>query len=1167
MAKAALKLRDVSLEDKFELEDGAAFMSGLQALARIAIVQRRRDMAAGLNTGGFISGYRGSPLGALDRELARANKYYENLDVKFLPGVNEDLAATAIWGTQQVGLLPGAKHDGVFGIWYGKAPGVDRSGDVMRHANANGTAPKGGVLAIVGDDHGCKSSTLACQSDHILYAMQIPTLYPASLLEFVEYGLLGIAMSRYSGCWTALKVTSETVETSGTVDLSRETREIHIPTAEEYEMPPGGLNIRLGDTPRDIDWRLQNYKLFACHAFARKNRIDRIVMDSPKPRFGIITSGKSYSDVRQALIDLGITEEVAKKIGLRLYKVGMTWPIEPVNLRAAVEGLEEVLVVEEKREFIEYQLKQYVYNWDKRPGIIVGKYDENRQRLLPIENDHSVGMVTHVIAKRINRFYHNDQVEKALKFYDEYEKREKSYLPPSLRKPYYCAGCPHNTSTKVPEGSFAMVGIGCHYMVQWMDRNSALCTHMGGEGVPWVGAAPFSDTKHIFANLGDGTYFHSGTLAIRQTVAAKVNITFKILYNDAVAMTGGQHVDGDLPVYRVAQQVMAEGVSKCWIVSERPELYKDRFGIPADVPVLHRRWMDKIQKEARETPGTTIIIYDQTCAAEKRRRRKRAKYPDPAKRVFINKGVCEGCGDCSVQSNCMAVQPQETEYGRKRAINQSMCNKDFSCLKGFCPSFVTVLGGEPRKTKAGGVDELLASIPDVAIPALGEHAYNVMVTGIGGTGVLTVGALMGMASHLEGKHCRILDQTGLAQKGGEVLSHVRLANDREEMRTGHITTGGSDLLLACDVVAAVGKTAHETLNPERTKAIINTDNTPVAAFVLDSDTDFHNAQIVKTIVNDTLKGHQHYVPATYYAQTLLGDEIATNVFMLGYAWQKGLIPLRRESLEKAIDLNAVSIESNKKSFAFGRLAAHDPGKIEELAKEARGDEKEDQIAVTLEDVIAKRAAYLTAYQNAAYASRYMDMVARVREAEQKVVANSTALTEAVARYYHKLLAYKDEYEVARLYTNGDFIKDLKTTFQGNYKIRFNMAPPIMEKPDPATGRPQKREFGPWMLGALGMLAKFKFLRGTPMDVFGYHKDRKVERELITQYEQTIETVLAGLTKANIDDCIELLSLPDEIRGYGPVKEKNIAKANARRDALLHRLSHPAQNGKPVKKAA
>lgn len=1147
-------LRDVSLNDKFELDDGVAYMSGLQALARIPIIQRKRDIAAGLNTAGFISGYRGSPLGGYDRELMRARKYLDQYNVKFQPGVNEDLAATAVWGTQQVGLLPGAKVDGVFGIWYGKSPGVDRSGDVMRHANAYGTSPKGGVLALAGDDHACKSSTLPCQSDHVLYAYMIPQLYPYSIQEFVEYGLLGIAMSRYSGCWTAMKVTSETVETSGTVDLVRESRSIIMPGDDDFQMPPGGVHIRLNDQPRDVDWRLQNFKLFACHAFARKNNIDRVVMDSPKPRFGIITSGKSYGDVRQALIELGITDEIARDIGLRVYKVGMTWPLEPKGVQAFVEGLEEILIVEEKRELIEYQLKQQIYNWEagRRPPVIVGKYDEKGARLLPLHNDQSVGLVTRVIAQRLSRIYKNDRFDKALKFFEHYEAEMKDYNPPSLRKPYYCAGCPHNTSTKVPDGSFAMVGIGCHYMVQWMDRNSALCTHMGGEGVPWVGAAPFSETKHIFANLGDGTYYHSGTLAIRAAVAAKVNITYKILYNDAVAMTGGQAVDGDLPVSRVAQQMMAEGVSKCWIVSETPHIYKGHKDIPAGVPVLDRSWMDKIQHEARETPGTTVIIYDQTCAAEKRRRRKRGQYPDPAKRVFINDAVCEGCGDCSVQSNCVAVMPKETEFGRKRQINQTACNKDFSCLKGFCPSFVTVHGGELRKTKADGADDMFADLPSPQVPQL-DAAYNVLVTGIGGTGVLTAGALMGMAAHLEGKHCAILDMTGLAQKGGEVLSHVRLAPDLEELRTGHIITGGTDLLLACDIVAATGTGAHETLNTERTSAVINLDNMPVAAFVTDNKIDFHNESLRRNLIDSTRKDAQSFVDATSITAALLGNEMPTNIFMLGYAWQKGHVPLTAESLMRAIELNGVAVDSNKKAFNYGRLAAHDPQKINEIVESVTGPAMDEPETKTLAQIIERRAAFLTDYQDAAYAKRYTDMVERVRVAEEATGSGSTVLTEAVAHYYHKLLAYKDEYEVARLYTNGDFMKALKSQFQGNYKLQFHLAPPIMEREDPATGRPKKRAFGPWMLTAFSMLAKLKVLRGTPFDIFGYHKDRRTERALIADYEQTINLVLDHLDQRNAELCVKILSLPDMIRGFGPVKEANIRKAKVHQMQLKTKL--------------
>lgn len=1154
---AALKLRDVQLTDKYELNDGVAFMSGLQALARIPIVQRRRDIAAGLNTAGYISGYRGSPLGAYDLELNRAKKYLNELDIKFQPGVNEDLAATAIWGTQQINLMPGGSdYDGVFGIWYGKSPGVDRSGDVMKHANAYGTAPKGGVLAIVGDDHACKSSTLPCQSDHALYAMMIPQLYPASVAEFVEYGLLGIEMSRYSGCWVALKVTSENVETSGTVDLSKENIEIKHPTDEEFEKPQGGLHIRMNDKPRDVDWRLQNYKLFACHAFARKNKIDRIMIDAPKPRFGIITSGKSYGDVAQALVELGITDEIADKIGLRLYKVGMTWPLEPQGVQDFVKGLDEILVVEEKRELIEYQLKQQIFNWDiKDRPTVVGKYDEKGARLLPLHNDQNVGMVAHVIAKRLAPYYTTPQIEERLKFFEEREAGIKEYLPPSLRRPYYCAGCPHNTSTKVPDDSFAMVGIGCHYMVQWMDRNSAMCTQMGGEGVPFIGMAPYTKRKHIFANLGDGTYFHSGTLAIRAAVAGKINITYKILYNDAVAMTGGQHVDGEMPVYRVAQQVMAEGVEKAWILSETPELHKDNKLIPESVPVLHRDYLDKIMKTCRETEGTTVIIYDQTCAAEKRRRRKRGQYPDPPKRVFINDKVCEGCGDCSVQSNCVAVQPVETEYGRKRRINQSMCNKDFSCLKGFCPSFVTIHGGEVKKTKSDSGNDIFESIPDPQEMKL-EHAYNIMVTGIGGTGVLTVGALLGMAAHLEGKRCRNLDMTGLAQKGGEVHSHVRISNTPDDLRTGHIMTGSADLLLACDIVSAVGITSYETLNPKLTSAVVNTNNTPVADFVTNNEIDFHQQQIRDALLEVLKKDGRHFVPATEYAQALMGDEISTNIFVVGYAWQQGLIPLTRESIDRAIELNGVAIEANKKAFNYGRLAAHNPDKIEELVQAVKGDGSDDSISSDLETLINKRSKYLRDYQNKSYADRYLSTVVKVREAEEKIMRGHDALTEAVARYLHKLMAYKDEYEVARLYTDGDFLKKLNAEFGGDFKLEFNLAPPAISTTDPATGRPKKRKFGPWMLKAFGVLAKMRTLRGTPLDIFGYTNERRAERALIKQYEADIEHVLKHLTPENHAAAVKLLSVPDMIRGYGPVKHENMEAAKILRQNLMDEFENP-----------
>jgi len=1150
--------KDISLSDKYELDEGVAFMSGLQALTRIAIVQRRRDIATGLNTAGFISGYRGSPLGGYDAELMRAKKYLEDLNIKFQPGINEDLAATSIWGTQQVNLMPGGSdYDGVFGIWYGKAPGVDRSIDALRHASAHGTSPHGGVLAIVGDDHGCKSSTLSCQSDHVLASMIIPVLYPSSINEFVEYGLLGIEMSRYAGCWTALKVTSETVETTGTVDLSIEKREILHPNADEFSMPEGGVHIRLNDIPREIDDRLQNYKAFACHAFCRKNRIDKIVMESPNPRFGIITSGKSYGDVMQALVELGITEEVAAKIGLRVYKVGMVWPLEPQGVQNFVQGLEEILIVEEKREMIEYQLKQQIFNWpsEARP-IVVGKYDEDSEILLPLENDQSVGLVALVIAKRLGHFYHNEEVEACLQFFEDRKSVMDAYKPPMLRRPFYCAGCPHNTSTKVPENSFAMAGIGCHFMVQWMDRNSALPTHMGGEGIPWIGSSTFTKQKHIFSNLGDGTYFHSGSLAIRAAVASKINITYKILYNDAVAMTGGQTVDGDLPVYRVTQQVVSEGVAKVWILTETLENYKDRSLIPNEVEILHRDYLDMVAKLCQETKGTTVIIYDQTCAAEKRRRRKRGELPDPAKRIFINQAVCESCGDCSEQSNCIAVQPVETDYGRKRKINQSACNKDFSCLKGFCPSFVTIEGGELRKTKAGNsFDDVLVNIPQPKVMKI-DRAYNIMVTGIGGTGVTTIGALLGIAAHMEGKFCRNLDAAGLAQKGGEVLSHVRISPVRDDLRTGHIITGGADLLLACDMISAAGKTSYETLHAERTRAVINTENTPIADFVINNEINLNHEQVNSVLVEATKADSQYFISATSLAMTLLGDEIATNVLMLGFAWQKGLIPVGLEAIERAITLNGVAIEMNLQAFAYGRLAVHDSKKLAELLRSILGDSnpKKSESVDGLGRIIEKRIAYLEDYQNLAYAERYKSVLDRVIKIENETMGGATTLSKVVAQSYHKVLAYKDEYEVARLYTNGDFINELKAQFSGNYKVKFHMAPPILSGTDQATGRPKKCTFGPWMFRALSLLAHFKYLRGTALDIFSYHHDRKADRALILSYETDVRFVVQSLTADNYELCVELLSLPLAIKGYGPVKVANIEIAKVSHNVLMSQLS-------------
>ncbi|MCC3860515.1 indolepyruvate ferredoxin oxidoreductase family protein [Pseudemcibacter aquimaris] len=1144
-----VKLPDVSLNDKYELETGRAYMTAIQALVRIPLVQRWRDNAAGLNTGCFISGYRGSPLGHYDAALRKAEKYLRAENIFFEEGINEELGATAVWGTQQVNMYKGAQYDGVFGIWYGKGPGVDRSCDVLRHANAAGTTPHGGVLAIAGDDHACKSSTIPHQSDHSFYSTMLPMLYPANMQEFVEYGLLGIAMSRYSGCWTAFKVTSDTAESTGVVDLSRENRKILIPGDDEFEMPEGGVHIRPNDVWREQDYRLQRYKLFAALAFAKKNNIDRTVWDSTKPRFGIITSGKTYGDVRQALYELGIDEHVAEKIGLRLYKVGMPWPLEPEGVRNFCEGLEEILIVEEKRELIENQLKQQLFNWhaDKRPKV-VGKYDEHGQWLLPPENDLSVGLITHVIADRISHFYKGEMVEFARNYFNRREAMQAEYCSPLIRKPYFCSGCPHNSSTKVPEGSRATAGIGCHIMAMWMDRKTDTFTQMGGEGVPWIGQAPFTDEKHIFTNLGDGTYQHSGILAIRASIAARVNITYKILYNDAVAMTGGQPVEGGLTVEMIAQQMRGEGVEKIWILTEDMDRYINRGLIPADIPILPRDQMMAVQEEAREISGCSIIIYDQTCAAEKRRRRKRGSFPDPDRRVFINDAVCEGCGDCSVKSNCVSVEPLETEFGRKRIINQSSCNKDYSCVEGFCPSFVSVIGGDLKKPKVTGLDKLVADIP---MPDVGtvETEYNILVTGVGGTGVLTIGGILGMAAHLDGLASNQLDQTGLAQKGGAVMSHVRLGKEIEILRTPHIMTGCTDLLVACDLVVAASPDAIECVRSDRTQAVINGHNSPVSAFVENNQIDFQQENLKRSVEAHTLDEARHYVEATELATVLLGDGIATNMFMMGYAWQKGLIPLSFDAINRAIELNGVAIGQNKMTFACGRMAAHDMDALMKFAAPYINVSFHDDISENADDVISKRYDNLIRYQDQNYADKYMGLINRVKQAD------NGDILDAVARSYFKLLAIKDEYEVARLYTNGEFLKKLNAQFDGNFKLKFHMAPPIFEKKN-GRGEIQKREFGPWMMGVLKLVAKMKFLRGSLFDIFGYTQERKMERALITEYEEIVTKTLDRLNQSNYQQCLEILSVPLSYKGYGHVKEKNVANGKVRQEKLLKQLENP-----------
>ncbi|MBN9582927.1 MAG: indolepyruvate ferredoxin oxidoreductase family protein [Afipia sp.] len=1145
----------ISLDQKYTQTSGHVFLTGIQALVRLPMAQVRRDRAAGLNTAAFVTGYRGSPLGGYDQQLHAARKHLAEYGVKFQPGVNEDLAATAIWGSQQLNLSPGAKYDGITGIWYGKGPGVDRCGDVFRHGNAAGSAKNGGVLCLAGDDHGAKSSTVPHQSDHAFVSALMPYLYPSSIHEMIEMGLLGIAMSRYSGCWVGLKVITETVETTAEIDLSDEMKPFIIPT--DFEMPPGGLNLRWPDDRYAQDKRLQDYKGFAAMAFAQANRVNRVTMDSPNARFGIMASGKSYEDVRQAMRELGITPEVAAKIGLRLYKIGMPWPLPPQGVREFAVGLEEIFIVEERREIVENQVKQELFNWrdDVRPRI-VGKMDTHDKRFLPFAEELSVAGIATSLTERLLQLDLNPEIVAMLRakadWFNGRQATQVQAIAPVTRTPYFCSGCPHNTSTKVPEGSRALAGIGCHFMSLWMNRNTETFTHMGGEGVPWVGIAPFTDEKHIFANVGDGTYFHSGSLAIRQAVASKANITYKILYNDAVAMTGGQKHDGDLSPQQITFQLHSEGIREIWLVSENPDAYPANTIAPG-TKLAHRDELDTVMKTVREVPGCSAIVFVQTCAAEKRRRRKRGIMEDPNKRIFINSEVCEGCGDCSVQSNCISVEPLETELGRKRAINQSSCNKDYSCVKGFCPSFVTIEGGALRKRAPVDLGEI-GEIPEPAsVPSL-ERPYNVAVGGVGGTGVLTIGALLGMAAHIEGKASMILDMSGLAQKGGAVLSHVRLSQNPADVTCSRIVTGTADLLIAADEVVAVAKETISLADSARTYGVINTHLIPIADFIQNRDFNFQRGK-VNRVLEHALRPDSSFLEFTKPAEALLGDSIATNMMMLGFAYQKGLLPVGAGSIEQAIELNGVAIKMNTEAFRLGRLAAHDP---ERLAAMMAGDEPaapKTLDEMSLDEIIAHRTRLLTDYQNAAYAARYRDLVDQVR----KVSFNNgygEALPRAVAINYAKLLAYKDEYEVARLYTDGRFADNLRRQFEGDFKISFNLAPPILQKGVDALGRPKKRVFGPWLLPVLRTMARFRFLRGTIFDPFGHSADRKLERDLIKGYEQDVVTVFKLLSPKNHDIAVELLSLPDQIRGYGPVKEASVAKAKVRYEQLGKDLADP-----------
>ncbi|OLU32336.1 indolepyruvate ferredoxin oxidoreductase family protein [Pseudomonas sp. PA27(2017)] len=1140
-----MSLAEIRLDDKYRLATGHLYLTGTQALTRLPMLQKQRDAAAGLNTACFISGYRGSPLGGLDKSLWEAREFLQQNAIHFQPGVNEELGATAVWGSQQTNLFPGARYDGVFAMWYGKGPGVDRSGDVFKHGNSAGVSPHGGVLVLAGDDHGCKSSTIAHQSEHAFIAASMPVLNPANVQEILDYGIIGWELSRYSGCWVALKTIAENVDSSAVVDVDPQRIKVVIP--DDFALPEDGVHIRWPDPPLAQEKRLNVYKIYAARAFAHANGLNKVMLDSPNPRLGIITTGKSYLDVRQALDDLGLDEALCAQIGLRVLKIGMSWPLEPVSVHGFAEGLDEILVVEEKRSIIEDQLTGQLYNWPvgKRPRV-VGEFDEHGQSLLPNLGELTPAMIARVIARRLAPIYNSAVIEARLGFLDAKEKALAARSYNTVRTPHFCSGCPHNSSTKVPEGSRAMGGIGCHYMTQWMNRSTDTFTQMGGEGVTWIGQAPFTDTPHVFQNLGDGTYFHSGHLALRAAVAAGVNITYKILYNDAVAMTGGQPVDGELRVDQLSQQVFAEGVKRIAVVSDEPDKYPSRSSFAPITSFHHRRELDAVQRELRDFKGVSVIIYDQTCATEKRRRRKRGKLVDPARRAFINSAVCEGCGDCSVKSNCLSVLPLETELGRKREIDQNACNKDFSCLDGFCPSFVTVHGGQLRQPQALGAGALFVALPEPRQPAL-DRPWNILLPGVGGSGVTTVGALLGMAAHLESKGCTVLDQAGLAQKFGPVNTHVRIAARQDDIYAVRIAAGEADLLIGCDLVVAAGEDALAKLNEKVSHAVINDHEAATAEFTRNPDAQVPGPAMRQALVDAVGAEKTWFVDATHLATRLLGDSIATNLFMLGYAYQKGLVPISAQAIDKAIELNNVAVEFNQQAFLWGRRAAYDSAAIERLVRPQGDDSKR---CSTLDEVIEDRVARLTAYQNARYADRYRQLVGRVRARDSEP---GQRLTEAVARYYFKLLAYKDEYEVARLYSDAAFGEALHAQFQGDFRLQFHLAPSWLSRTDPVTGEPRKRSFGPWMLNAFKLLAKLRVLRGTWLDPFARSEERKLEQALIEDYERSVGQLLESLGTGHYETALAIAELPEQIRGYGHVKEKAVERARMHERQLQERL--------------
>lgn len=1121
--------KQVDLDDKYSLTEGGVYITGVQALARLALDQYRKDQQKGLNTAGFISGYRGSPLGGLDMAIWNMQKLFDAYPIEFQPGVNEEAAATAVWGTQQLEMVPRPKYDGVFALWYGKGPGIDRAGDAIKHGNISGVSKNGGVLLAFGDDHPGKSSSVAHHSEHEVAAYTVPVLYPSSVHEILEFGLYGWEMSRFSGGWVGLKIVNETAEQTAIVDLGKVRSDFIRPLVDvdpSINFTPAGYNVSYDDM------RVHRRRLPRVYQFAISNRIDRVAVGEDNARLGIVTAGKSYLDVRQALAKLGIDEYSAAEFGVAVYKVGMIFPLEPEGLKAFAKGKQELLFIEEKKAFMEPQAASMLFNEPTRP-VLSGKRDALGNTLFHSDNPLTPEEIAQVIVKRLRA---NGSVPDALEQrIEEIAALQRNQVRIEelgiKRLPYFCAGCPHNSSTKVPDGSIGFSGIGCHGMALWMDRNTLPPTQMGGEGMNWAGMAPFTQTEHIFQNIGDGTYYHSGLLAIRGAINSGCNITYKILYNDAAAMTGGQPVEGGLSVPQIARELLAEGVKKVVVVASEPEKYPRNTDFGAGVKLYHRDKLSSVQQELRQVPGVTAIIYDQVCAAELRRRRKRKLVEEPEKRVFINPAVCEGCGDCSKQANCVAILPLETTWGRKRAIDQSSCNKDYSCLKGFCPAMVTLEGAQIAKQDGAQFPQsLFDSLP---APVL-RDAANIIITGIGGTGVITVGAILAMAAHLDGKGASAFDMTGLSQKGGAVFSHLRITGTIEKEGTPKLGLGEADLILGCDLVAATDKEVLLAVNPGITRGVINRHLVPTADFQTNPDLDFRNKNVIGLLQEVLGKEGAAMIDATQLAMKLLGNTIGANIFLLGYAFQQGLLPVSSVSLNRAFEINGVSVEFNKRAFQLGRLAAHSPDIVEQRA-EVQPE------AQTLDDLIADRVAFLSRYQNDAYGADFKSFVERVRECENRVQPGSEELTFAAARTLSKLMAYKDEYEVARLYTNDDFKKMLDAQFDGNYKLTYHMSPPLIAPRDKLTGLPQKITLGAWLTPVFKLLAKMKFLRGTALDIFGYTAERKMERRLIVDFKRDVETLLDKLNSNNLPRAVDIVEAYRGIRGFGYVKEANADK--------------------------